>query len=306
MRKFFTICIILSLFFTSMFMTNTHSTNNPTSLVGETFVYNVIASELNVTLKNQDYFVDSYQYEYQQFPAHTDISMEVTSVDDEDINYTQTVGETSFNTSYPYYPEFYEIFFVGILSHYFGLSYYIASGISYDYNEFGNFSGSFFASGLAIYLSFFLPLNDTVWESIEDATIFYNNASNYSNNNFYHDLSALQFTYNEIEGFIYIEGWYSGHLYARDAGDGDICTNLLLIYEKATGVLYGFHSKGCYDGKLFKNKIRVDYDLHVELADYDMPVLSLFTPLKVPNSVIIVPIGLVVCTIVYNKKKERN
>lgn len=302
LRKILAVCLFIGFCFGN-FITETQSTVVPTSLDGQSFVYNVITCELNVTLDRKDYFVDTFQFKQQQYPAQTDVEIAVNASNDNNINYTQTIGTDNYNIKFPYLVDMAYSYVYVLTDYYSDYALDIASIIMSDYDESSNFSSSSYGSGLLLELAYFLPPNETIWNTFQTISSNQLNTSNYDEIVF--DI-IVQSSYTEQNGFVYLESYINCKIYERDYYDGKLNNGFLLIYEKSTGVLYGLHIKGTFDGKLLNKSIRCDTELHIELADYDMPELSLYTALSPNAGLVIISFGLTICAIVTIKRKKRN
>ncbi|MBN1329563.1 MAG: hypothetical protein JXA54_08830 [Candidatus Heimdallarchaeota archaeon] len=285
------------------FIIETHSSFVPSTLVGQSFVYNVLTSNLNVTLDRKDYFVDTFQFEQQQYPAQTDVEIVVNASNYNNINYTQTIGTDSYNIKFPYLVDMAYSYVYVLTDYYSDYALDIASTIMSDYIEEGNFSSSSYGSGLLLELAYFLPPNETIWSIFQTISSNQLNTSNYDEIVF--DI-IVQSSYTEQNGFVYLESYINCKIYKRDYYDGKLNNGFLLIYEKSTGVLYGLHIKGTFDGKLLNRSIRCDTEFHIELADYDMPELSLYTALTPNAGIVLISFGLTICAVFTIKRKKRN
>lgn len=147
----------------------------------------------------------------------------------------------------------------------------IASNFAYDYIEFGNFNSCYYSIGLQLETLFFLTVNNSVWNSLQEVLSYYENKDNYYEN----DDFEVATVFIDSNGLIYLEGWFSGAL-AYDDEEYVINNGFQWVFNKTSGVLYGLRIKGSMDGKYDDFRIACHTEFHMELLNYDLPEFSLY------------------------------
>ncbi len=302
MRKYVTLSLIIGLCFAS-FICETQASFNPADIAGQSFVYNVVTTNMNVTLEGKDYSVNSFLFNGEQYPSNSDVEITVDSINDSEVNYTQTIASDNYNICFPYSSEYMGVYLLVLLSYYHGFPLFIASRIMEDYDEYGNFSSAYYSRGLQFELVYFIPDNETIWNVFESLSTGFQNQSNYNSKI---SLVNSQTSYTEENGLIYFESYVNYLIYERELYDGELNNGFLVIYEKSTGILQGINIKGTYDGKILKKRIRCDTEFQVEIADFDMPELTLYTALSPNAGLAIISLSLTICAVVTIKRKNKN
>jgi len=240
--------------------------------VGQTFVYDIVKSEGEIILGANSANPEGYYIEDQHFNQGTSITINVTNVVPNRVDYTISAGgysedrfETFFETTFGFFA----------LAHY---PYVVTTFFFGDWNQ------TQFDRLIGFLLLPFTHNNTETWVDFSEwADDIHVNGTLYPT-----ELSAgltLDATYTDDGTDYLFELWMTGHKSETLSGltefgyvNIDIDHHLQFAFKKATGVQLGLRMVGKAEGTIDGVDYKYSYEMHDELEGYDLPAFTFAIP----------------------------
>jgi hypothetical protein len=274
LRKILFCLLIINLFFVNGSFIGESAIYSSNIEIDQSFTYEIISSSLDVSHRREHLVKeDVFQYDLQQFLITSPITISVVNITELVVNYTFSCQNYNVSRLSPLTPEMLTTYFYVYFNYLLFLPEIIASNFVNDYNEFGNFSSSYYSIGLQLEALFFITTNNTIWTSVQEILGFIESAENYNLGNL--DDFDVKTSYSESNGLVFLEGWFSGVI---DYSNVRTVANngFLLVFNKTSGLLYGSWNKGSIDGVYENFRITCHTEFQMELLGYDLPDFSLY------------------------------
>lgn len=137
---------------------------------GQSFVYDVITSKIDVSVSRNDYSVDTFHIVGYQFSTNNTVEINVTHVELESLNYTISCDNITYNFSlYTRFREFEadaSVFFYRFSSE----SLIISYAFQGSFSRFGTLTKTIYSFGFPLNynLYFFIPPKESTWEYLQE------------------------------------------------------------------------------------------------------------------------------------------
>ncbi|NHJ48499.1 MAG: hypothetical protein FK733_12005 [Asgard group archaeon] len=272
MKKIFNFLLILSILLSySIVLVDSDDSFAP--ILGQSFEYEVLTSNLNIKIGLQTFSVDSYQFGSQQFFIGDPFTIDVTYTNATIAYYDfkcNNISLTSYIVDNRVTREFY---FSSYLLEPLTTAHIIYSTFIIN----GDFSYNLYTNGLLLRSLLFVPANESSWSELQALSDFYNDGYYYTDS--FQDLEIISH-FNSIDDIVYFECYFQGY---SDKTLQTFNQNLfvescfLIAYNKTNGVLCGYRSFGTTNGRINGDKINCQIELHYEQIDFNLPEFSLYT-----------------------------
>ena len=179
------------------------SVSSSNSIKGESFIYEILTSDISVKVRRNQFSVDTFQIHLNQFSTNNTVDLVVDNFDDEMINYSLSCDDYQTNESSPFCEKYLDIHLFSYVSYYLINSPLVIPSHFVDaYDDHRNFTTSYYSKGFQLELVYFLPVNDTTWTRLEEISTTFNNNSLFATEFF---TGLLQCNYTEVDDVIFIE-----------------------------------------------------------------------------------------------------
>lgn len=300
LRKILFCLLIINLFFVNGSFIGESSTYSSNIEIGQSFTYEIISSSLDVSHKREHLVKDDvFQYDLQQFLITSPITISVVNITELVVNYTFSCQDYNVSRLSPLLPEMLNSLFSVYFNNLLFFPESIATNFVNSYNEFGNFSSSYYSNGLQLDALFFISTNNSLLTSVQENLAFYETEENYNIDSIDFEVET---TYLDSNGLIYMEGWFSGVIDYNKVRSV-VNNGFQLVYNKTSGLLYGLRVKGSFDGVYTNFGITCYTEFHMELLNYDLPDFSLYDHVTPVFGSYFIYFGFVLVPIIILRKK---
>ena len=283
-----------------------NSTLNSENIEGESFVYEVLKSNLDLTFNKEHFSSNTFQIERIQFPTSDNVHLFVDNYSSEKIYYTISCANYQETDHSMYNPSKLESYLIGIFTLYLDLPFAIASSLVRSYEDGGNYAQSYFRHGLRLFAVYFLPVSTPMWMIMDEINTWFNNQSGV--NTLYYAAGTARSECIIDDDFVHLEIWFHGTLdyesFDGEKVEGDVNSGFLTVYNKTNGVLLGLRYLGTFNGKINNKKVDFIDELQLELLSFDLPSLSLysvFTPNASIYNIFFLTISSIVVAVSFRK-----
>lgn len=294
---FIFICSLFTSCFTLEGNSTTHRTNN---LKEQSFVYEILTSTIDTTIRRDHYSINTFQINGNQFSTDNSVRLTVNNYTSDFINYTLSCSDYETQESFPFNDSLTYLFVY--INYYKYSAFSMASWIAFDVSNQNDFNNTYYSKGLELEILYFLPPTENLWDYFEELSLFFNNQSNI-NTEIITD-GTIQCQYNETDEMVQFESWVYGSTKNADY-NGDFNCGLITVYNKTSGVLNGLRTIGSYTGKI--NGIKIDYfhELHLELSNYNLPELSIYSEIASLPGIFFTTLSFLIIIPILTRRKKK-
>jgi hypothetical protein len=279
---------------------------------GQSFVYDVITSKIDVSVSRLDLLVDAFQFGEHQFSSNNSVEITVTSVKWNSLNYSITCDNITYNTTY-YDQENSRTYY---FHRFIGNSPTISLIFQETYADYGILTPCYYSNGIPLdhETRFFIPHEESTWEHLQEI-------SNQLNIDPYLEYTPttdafsnliLNSSYAEQNGLAILENYIQASIEYSSA-KGKISNGSKFVYNMTNGVLYGYRSKAYFDGEIKGDKVHLESEFHIEIAGYNLTDFTFYTELSPSNVKIIgyifigvFAVGVTIPIVVISIRKKRH
>jgi hypothetical protein len=294
-----------------------HSTDDFAIIDGQSFVYDVITSKIDVSVSRNDFSVDTFHIAGHQFSTEKSVEITITDVELENLNYSISCEDITYNFSLYIFDQFRpdaSLFFYRFSTD----SLYISYAFQDSLSRHGTLTLSTYSRGFPLNYNilFFIPPKESTWEYLQEISqlqqtdplnpLFHiPSISPYTN-------LILNSSYQEQNGFAILDN-YIQVSFEGTFSKGIINSGCKYVYNMTNGVLYGFRSIGYFDGKINGDKVHCESEFLIELSGFNLADLSFYSDIEYIDSVRIALIFVgvfsslfIVPIIIISIRKRRN
>lgn len=254
--------------------------------VGQTFQYEVIVSEFNIAIGNDEFSVNKYVIEDQSFQPNIPINSTYLGIFENKCNYTLSNQYTSLESHMEFTESMYSLYFTSLAD----FVNKIVFSTALLYLSHKNFYDSPYAKGIPLeLLFFFINATQSTWNFLQSFSMTINQEGftfNEENN------ILTTSSYQEIANIAYLRIGRFGSLSINSetmSFSNSYSNSMIYAIDKNTGTLCGVRSFGTLEGKMNGHKIKSDAEIHIDLKGFDLPEISLYSTLtRVSTSPIII------------------
>ncbi|NHJ38995.1 MAG: hypothetical protein FK731_03105 [Asgard group archaeon] len=250
---------------------------------GQSFVYDFITSKIDVTVKHNDFSVDTFHIAGNQFSIEKSIKITVTHVELESLNYSITCEDITFNTSLYTFDNYFRILTSEFFYRFSFESLTISNSFQDSLSRFGTLTKTIYSKGFPVNYNiyFFIPPKESTWEFLQE--ISQNQKTDpinpiYPSTRQYLDL-VLNSSYEESNGLAILENYIQASV-ESDFYKGTINNGCKYAYNITTGVLYGFRSKSYFAGNINDDRVHCESEFHIELSGFDLSDFSFYSEIE--------------------------
>ncbi|MEA2071129.1 MAG: choice-of-anchor S family protein [Asgard group archaeon] len=245
---------------------------------GESFIYEIITSDLYSSINSEEFNVSSFQFGGHQFSGGP-VEISVTGVTDDAVNYTTSCQNVSINETIFDKSTFdVKSLFMFFISYYYLYVMSVGRSIHDSFSSAGNFSSIFYSDGLSLDLMmYFIGTGESNWNFLENLAYDLNNSSSdlIQYGDFYFLPSSA--IYYESDNVVSFESWFNGVLSIPNNFQAKISNGFTFAYNKSNGVLLGLRTKGTFDGEIDGDSVYCSTEFHIELENYNLNDFTLYT-----------------------------